>query len=204
MDAVRVAGAVVIVACVVSLIYTEVQKRLVFSKYEALFARQDFAGCVELLDRPLVRLLFPRYNRLFMRLNAQMCLDNAQEVRRVIDEMLALRVTAEQRMALLVRAFNFFVEQEEYKRAKKVLVELREKATPEVLAECERTYDIFANKSSAYIHEMRERLEGAGVAERTALCYLLSVQYENTGDTERAAEYLARAQEAFEAPGAGE
>ena len=195
----QLVGIVLVALCVVSLVYTEVQKRTVFSKYERLFGEGDFEGCVRLLERPVVRLVYPRYNQLFMRLNAQMCLDNVQESRRIIDEMLKLRTSDEQRLVLLVRAFNFFVEQEDYARAKELLEELRQKASAEQLAECERTYAIFAQKSSAYVDQMEAELKGASGPERTTLLYLLSVQYENRGDVKRANEYLELVQGAFDA-----
>ncbi|HIY51948.1 MAG TPA: hypothetical protein IAA43_08420 [Candidatus Olsenella avicola] len=197
-------GIILVALCVISLVYTEVQKRLVFSRYERLFERGDFEGCLRLLDGPLVRLIYPRYNLLYMRLNAQMCLQDDDESRRIIEEMLGLRASDEQRLVLLLRAFNFFVEQQDYARAKELLGELRQKAAPEQLAECERTYAIFAEKSSAYIKEMEAELREAGSADRTKLLYLLSVQYENKGDARRANEYLERVQDVFEAPvGAG-
>ena len=198
-------GIILVALCVISLVYTEVQKRLVFSRYERLFERGDFEGCLRLLDGPLVRLIYPRYNLLYMRLNAQMCLQDDDESRRIIEEMLGLRASDEQRLVLLLRAFNFFVEQQDYARAKELLEELRQKAAPEQLAECERTYAIFAEKSSAYIKEMEAELREAGPADRTKLLYLLSVQYENKGDARRANEYLERVQDVFEAPvGAGD
>ena len=197
-------GIILVALCVISLVYTEVQKRLVFSRYERLFERGDFEGCLRLLDGPLVRLIYPRYNLLYMRLNAQMCLQDDDESRRIIDEMLGLRASDEQRLVLLLRAFNFFVEQQDYARAKELLEELRQKAAPEQLAECERTYAIFAEKSSAYIKEMEAELREAGSADRTKLLYLLSLQYENKGDARRANEYLERVQDVFEASvGAG-
>lgn len=195
-------GIILVVLCVVSLVYTEVQKRLVFSRYEALFARGDFEGCLRLLDRAVVRLIYPRYNQLYMRLNAQMCLEDEEESRRIIDEMLSLKTTDEQRLVLLLRAFNFFVEQEDYARAKEILEELRERAEGEQLAECERTYAIFAEKSSAHIKEMEAELRTAKATERATLLYLLSVQYENRGDQRRANEYLEQVQSEFsEIPG---
>ncbi|OUO47317.1 hypothetical protein B5F79_05140 [Olsenella sp. An285] len=198
-------GIILVALCVISLVYTEVQKRLVFSRYERLFERGDFEGCLRLLDGPLVRLIYPRYNLLYMRLNAQMCLQDDDESRRIIEEMLGLHASDEQRLVLLLRAFNFFVEQQDYARAKELLGELRQKAAPEQLAECERTYAIFAEKSSAYIKEMEAELREAGSADRTKLLYLLSVQYENKGDARRANEYLERVQDVFEAPvGAGD
>lgn len=192
-------GIIVVALCGVSLIYTEVQKRLVFAKYERLFGQGDFEGCVRLLARPLVRFSFPRYNLLYMRLNAQMCLADADASRRTIDEMLELSSSDKQRLVLLLRAFNFFVEQEDYERAGELLEELREKASPEQLAGCERTYAIFAEKSSAYVGEMEAELKDATGPERTTLLYLLSVQYENKGDAKRANEYLEQVRDVFDA-----
>ena len=129
-------------------------------------------------------------------------LEDEEESRRIIDEMLSLKTTDEQRLVLLLRAFNFFVEQEDYARAKETLEELRERAEGEQLAECEQTYAIFAEKSSAYIKEMEAKLRTAKATERATLLYLLSVQYENRGDQRRANEYLEQVQSEFsEIPG---
>ena len=195
----RLIGIIVVALCVISLVYTGVQKRLIFSRYEKLFERGDFEGCIRLLDGPVAKIIYPRYNQLYMRLNAQMCLADADASRRTIEEMLELRSSDKQRLVLLLRAFNFFVEQEDYGRAGELLEELREKASPEQLAGCERTYAIFAEKSSAYVGEMEAELKDATGPERTTLLYLLSVQYENKGDAKRANEYLEQVRDVFDA-----
>lgn len=195
----RLIGIIVVALCVISLVYTEVQKRLIFSRYEKLFEKGDFEGCLRVLDGPVAKIVYPRYNQLYMRLNAQMCLADADASRRTIEEMLELRSSDKQRLVLLLRAFNFFVEQEDYERAGELLEELREKASPEQLAGCERTYAIFAEKSSAYVGEMEAELKDATGPERTTLLYLLSVQYENKGDVKRANEYLEQVRNDFEA-----
>lgn len=195
----RLIGIIVVALCVISLVYTEVQKRLIFSRYEKLFERGDFEGCIRLLDGPVAKIIYPRYNQLYMRLNAQMCLADADASRRTIEEMLELRSSDKQRLVLLLRAFNFFVEQEDYGRAGELLEELREKASPEQLAGCERTYAIFAEKSSAYVGEMEAELKDATGPECTTLLYLLSVQYENKGDAKRANEYLEQVRDVFDA-----
>ena len=102
-------------------------------------------------------------------------------------------------MQALVLLVSFFIEQEDYPRAKELLEELRQKAEPAQLKECERTYAIFAEKSSAYIKEMEAELRTAKATERATLLYLLSVQYENRGDQRRANEYLELVQGAFDA-----
>lgn len=195
----RLIGIIVVALCVISLVYTEVQKRLIFSRYEKLFEKGDFEGCIRLLDGPVAKIIYPRYNQLYMRLNAQMCLADADASRCTIEEMLELRSSDKQRLVLLLRAFNFFVEQEDYERAGELLEELREKASPEQLAGCERTYAIFAEKSAAYVDQMEAELKGATGPERTTLLYLLSVQYENKGDVKRANEYLEQVRNVFEA-----
>lgn len=195
----RLIGIIVVALCVISLVYTEVQKRLIFSRYEKLFEKGDFEGCIRLLDGPVAKIIYPRYNQLYMRLNAQMCLADADASRRTIDEMLELSSSDKQRLVLLLRAFNFFVEQEDYERAGELLEELREKASPEQLAGCERTYAIFAEKSAAYVDQMEAELKDATGPERTTLLYLLSVQYENKGDVKRASEYLEQVRNVFEA-----
>lgn len=195
----RLIGIIVVALCVISLVYTEVQKRLIFSRYEKLFEKGDFEGCLRVLDGPVAKIVYPRYNRLYMRLNAQMCLADADASRRTIDEMLELSSSDKQRLVLLLRAFNFFVEQEDYERAGELLEELREKASPEQLAGCERTYAIFAEKSAAYVDQMEAELKDATGPERTTLLYLLSVQYENKGDVKRANEYLEQVRNVFEA-----
>ncbi len=195
----RLIGIIVVALCVISLVYTEVQKRLIFSRYEKLFEKGDFEGCLRVLEGPVAKIVYPRYNQLYMRLNAQMCLADTDASRRTIDEMLELNSSDKQRLVLLLRAFNFFVEQEDYERAGELLEELREKASPEQLAGCERTYAIFAEKSSAYVGQMEAELKDATGAERTTLLYLLSVQYENKGDVKRANEYLEQVRDVFEA-----
>ena len=79
------------------------------------------------------------------------------------------------------------------------LEELRQKAGPAQLKECERTYAIFAEKSSAYIKQMERELDGAKTADKAKLLYLLSAQYENRGDAKRANECLDRVQALIEA-----
>lgn len=197
-DELRVVGVVLVVVCLASYAVSAIYKRLAFAKYEELFSRQDFEGCVALLNKPLARAVIPGYNRLFMMLNAELYLDDAQATESIINQMLRLHTTREQRLALLARAFDFFIDQKNYKRAKKILVELREKVEAEKLVGVERTYDIFAHGSSAYIKEMRDELDGAPAAERMNLLYLLSAQYENSGDAKRAEECLAQVKEELE------
>lgn len=127
----------------------------------------DTAATVCPLTRSVVRLVYPRHNRRYMLLNAQICLNNAAESPQIIDETLSLKMTVEQRMALLVRALTFFIEQGEYDRAAELLIEIREKGEKSLAEECEYAYAIHVQRSSAYyIWQTEAELEHATGGER--------------------------------------
>lgn len=192
-------GLIIMGLCLVAFFYTEVQRRLLYGHYEMMFSHQDFEGCLRLIEKPTARLVFPQFNRLYMRLNAQTCMDNAPAAAATARELLAIkRLTKEQRRVLVFRAFGVLIEAEDFEAAGTLLPEISELGTPEQVAECEMTYAIHAQGSSAYIDQMERELAQAHGPERARLCYLLSVQYENCGKSDRARAYMEQAREAFE------
>ena len=67
---VKVLGFVLIGASLAVTVAMAIGKRVMFSKLERSFSGGDFDGCLALLDKPYMRYLFPPYNRLYLRLNA--------------------------------------------------------------------------------------------------------------------------------------
>ena len=65
-----------------------------------------------MVDRPLTSILYPKYNVLFLRLNATMALSDAEQTERTIEQMAKLKMNDEQRLALAVKAFSFYVDVE--------------------------------------------------------------------------------------------
>ena len=118
---VKVVGFAILGIALAGTIFMEVQKRAIFAKIEHFFSEQDYASCLQLLDKTLTQMVYPRYNQLFMRLNCQLGLENAGEVTRIIDEMMGLKMNRKQQLALYGKAFAFFVENEDKERAKNVL-----------------------------------------------------------------------------------
>ena len=66
----KTVGIVVMVVALAFTIYMEVQKRATFAKLEAYLREGDLENYLKVLDRPLTNVLYPKYNVLFMRLNA--------------------------------------------------------------------------------------------------------------------------------------
>lgn len=192
-------GMVMVAVVLVFTVYMEVKKRTTIGKLETYLAKGDFESYIKLVDRPLTSILYPKYNVLFLRLNATMALSDAEQTERTIEQMDKLKMNDEQRLALAVKAFSFYVDVEDKRKAKEALKYIEKHGGKEAARVNRRTYDIFLKKSSAYISEMEHALEKATPSDEVMLCQLLAVQYENKGDHERAAAYRERVERVMDA-----
>lgn len=195
----KTVGMVMVAAAFVFTVYIEVKKRTTIGKLETYLAKGDFESYLKLVDRPLTSILYPKYNVLFLRLNATMALSDAEQTERTIEQMAKLKMSDEQRLALAVKAFNFYVDVEDKRKAKEALKYIEKHGGREAAGVNRRTYDIFLKKSSAYISEMEHALEKATPSDEVMLCQLLAVQYENKGDHEKAAAYRERVERVMDA-----
>ncbi len=195
----KTVGIVVMVVALAFTIYMEVQKRTTFAKLEAYLREGDLENYLKVLDRPLTNVLYPKYNVLFMRLNALLAMDDAEKTAAVIREMGSLKMNDEQRIALAVKAFTFYVEIEDELHAREVLEYLEANGDESMAKANRRTYDIFLRGSHAYIDEMESALSDASGVEEALLCQMLAIQYNNKGDKDRSASYRERAERSLDA-----
>lgn len=195
----KTVGIVVMVVALAFTIYMEVQKRTTFAKLEAYLREGDLENYLKVLDRPLTNVLYPKYNVLFMRLNALLAMDDAEKTAAVIREMGSLKMNDEQRIALAVKAFTFYVEIEDELHAREVLEYLEANGDESMAKANRRTYDIFLRGSHAYIDEMEGALSDASGVEEALLCQMLAIQYDNKGDKDRSASYRERAERSLDA-----
>lgn len=195
----KTVGIVVMVIALAFTIYMEVQKRTTFAKLEAYLREGDLENYLKVLDRPLTNVLYPKYNVLFMRLNALLAMDDAEKTAAVIREMGSLKMNDKQRIALAVKAFTFYVEIEDEPHAREVLEYLEANGDESMAKANRRTYDIFLKGSHAYIDEMESALSDASGVEEALLCQMLAIQYDNKGDKDRSASYRERAERSLDA-----
>ena len=195
----KTVGIVVIVVALAFTIYMEVQKRTTFAKLEAYLREGDLENYLKVLDRPLTNVLYPKYNVLFMRLNALLAMDDAEKTAAVIREMGSLKMNDEQKLALAAKAFTFYVEIEDELHAHEVLEYLEANGDESMAKANRRTYDIFLRGSHAYIDEMESALSDASGVEEALLCQMLAIQYDNKGDKDRSASYRERAERSLDA-----
>lgn len=192
-------GIVIIVVALAFTVYMEAQKRTSFAKLEAYLRDGDLENYLMVLDRPLTNILYPKYNVLFMRLNALLAMDDTEKTAAIIREMSSLKMSDEQKLALAAKAFTFYVEVEDEPHARVVLEYLEANGDESMARANRRTYDIFLKGSSAYVGEMEHALSDASGVEEALLCQMLAIQYDNKGDAARSASYRERAERLVDA-----
>lgn len=95
-----VIGIAILVIATVALAVVEFQKRALFARVEHYFEVEDYQAALDVLDTAMARLAFPTYNRQFMRLNALMSLERAEEATETIDGLLELKMSRDEKLAL--------------------------------------------------------------------------------------------------------
>ncbi len=196
---IKTIGIVIMVVALLFTVYMEVQKRTTFAKLEAYLREGDLEKYLEVLDRPLTSVLYPKYNVLFMRLNAFLALDDADRTAALLSEMGGLKMNEEQKLALAAKAFAFYVEVEDEPHARQALEYLEARGDEGPARANRRTYEIFLKHSFAYIDEMERALSGMSGLEEALQCQMLAVQYENKGDEGRSKSYRERAERLMDA-----
>lgn len=197
---IRLIGAALLIAATALLVLTEVMKRVYTQQLASLLERGDARAYLALLDKPLVKFIFPAWNRRFMRLNGYLALDAYGEADAVIERMLAMKQNDKQRRELVGKAFNYYLERGNAAGATELLSEIETWDDADAVSEARMMHDIYIKKGWGYIDEMERRLEGLHGVDRGLLELLLALQYENKGDAAASARYLKRSERHLCAP----
>lgn len=187
----QILGIIILLLCIFLLLYSELKKRKTVSLLEHYLQSGEFGDYLTLLDSTFVTLVFPKFNRLYMRLNAYLFMDDEKNALKLLDIMLKMKVSKKQRVDLIVKAFNIYIEQNQYDKAEKLLDEIKT-FDKDIHLECKKTFDIFALKKYHYIKEMEDKLSEVSGVNLGFLEYLLSIQYENKGDHKKSEYYLEK------------
>lgn len=188
----RTLGVLILAMSVFVLAMTEIAKRFYAAKLAALYERGEMGEYLHTLEMPLVRLVFPAWNRAFMRMNALMVEEDRSALDKLIPEMLCMGQSPKQRRELIGRAFSYYVEQGNKVGAKPLLEEIERVEPSEVSKQARMTYEIYLEKSFAYIDAMETRLSEVSGVNRGFTELLLAIQYENKGDARRAEQYFEK------------
>lgn len=197
---IRIIGAVILIAATALLILTEVAKRAYTHELASLLEQGEVRAYLALLEKPLVKLVFPAWNRSFMQLNGYLALDAYGEADSVIERMLSMRQNDRQRRELVGKAFNYYLERGNAEGATRLLAEIETWEDADAVAEARMMHDIYIKKGWGYIEDMERRVEGLHGVDRGFLELLLALQYENKGDAAASERYLKRSEKHMRTP----
>lgn len=194
---------VIVIALAISLFFT-VKKRTVYKRLQQYMAEERWGDFERLLDGKLTSMLYPRYNREYLRLNSYLLRENYADANKLFDELLQLKLPNMQRVDLVIKAFNYFVGRENRTRSKELLDEIMtyqgERVEP-IQAECQLMYDTVILKHSDDIADIERQIKDADTAKRGRLECMLALQYRNKGDMDAFNEHVKKAAEDSFVPG---
>ncbi len=190
---------ILIGVAIVFLIVVQGARTVVTNRLQELFASKHYDEFLDTVDDPLARFFIPVYNREYLRLNAYLAQEDTESASRSLDLLLAMRSTARQRDDLLSVAFQFYMKQERFKDAKAVLDEMKDTGRNEArVASYERTWEIFGNKSYAYLDQMEADFKDADTPTKISLALMISTQYANKKEPKKAEEWQQKVRDLLE------
>lgn len=203
MDPIRILTIVTIAMFAVLAVITvfiSIQKRTMFAKLGQLLEDGKYDEFFRHIDSRIARLVYPDYNRSYFKLNAHMIKGDWNEAEKLLDDLLARKVSDEQCADLVIKAFNIYISLSRGKKAKRMLDEIERLDSAKYgdsQQDCRMMYDIAILKQYNYIDRMEQALDRLHGPARGRIEYLLALQYQNKGDMAKRNEYLARSTKAM-------
>ena len=157
----RTLWTAVVIICIAVSVFFSVKKRTTFKRLQQLMAAKQWDEFDRLLDGKLTSMLYPRYNRDYLRLNSYLLREDHERASEMFDLLLGLNLPKMQRVDLVIKAFNYYVGQEDRKKSKELLHEIKgfEGDQAEAVAhECQLMYDTMILKRHNDIPELERML----------------------------------------------
>mgnify|MGYP005784515261 FL=1 len=155
--------------------------------------RCDLDGFLKMENKRAVRALIPAFNLHYMKLNIFLMRKDEQRTDEEFDVLLDMKVGKTMRRDAVLKAFYYYVKRRDGGRTRKLIAEIRGfQDAEDTIRECEMLFDIYILGRSNHMEELLKDLDTLPPQQRAVHEYLLSLQYENRGEKERAREYEDR------------
>lgn len=181
-------GIVVFVAVVMSFVL-QFLRNLKQKSFIYLLQNNEFDKLYKDLDSFYTRSIFPVYNREYIRLNALIMQDRKKEIDDSFDKLIPMAKDKKAKMDILNKAFEYYVYAEDKKHCDKIMEEIKKLNDEKMIEASNLMYDIMILKKANHIDEMEKDFDKLPVVQKVTKAYLLSVQYHNKGNDEKAKYY---------------
>lgn len=181
-------GIIVFVVVVVSFIL-QFLRNLKQKEFLYLLQNNEFDTLYKKIDSFYTKTIFPEYNREYVRLNALIMQDRKEEINAAFDKLIPMAKDKKAWVDILSKAFEYYVYAEDKERCDDILKEIEKLNDEKILKASNLMYDVMILKKSNHIEEMENKFDKLTVSQKVINAYLLSQQYRNKGDKEKAEYY---------------
>lgn len=143
------------------------------------------------------RLILP-FNVDFMKLNSAIMKGDQKAAESCFERFEQVRLNTEQKSAVYIRGFYYYLGLEDLKKAEVYYRKLAENRKEDCNEEIERLYDTYVLGGIKYLRQTEEAWENASENEKPTLEALLIKLYENKGDSEKAEEFAKKFKSHFD------
>lgn len=197
-------GIVIILLALGVWIVLSMHKRHTFRQLLTLFQAGKFDEYYSLLEAPLTKYHYPKFNRKFMRLNGLIVQKRHHAVEEAFDDLLSSKITPKQHREVVLKAFDYYLGRKKKPKVEALLAEIKSWNDEKNEKACQRLYDIIMLDSYEHIDELEHELEGMKEpAERQYAEFLLAMQYKSKGDSKMEKHYLKMAEDELKRGAAG-
>ena len=132
---------VLLILAVLMIVGPQIIQRMISPQIQSLYSQHKNKELLEYLDKPIARIAYPKWNVIFMKLNAYLADGDDANATRMLDELLVAHSSNEQRKELVVKAFDFYIGRGRYDDARALLPEINQIVDEPRARRCQETYE---------------------------------------------------------------
>ncbi len=159
-----------------------------------LLQNQQYDELEKELQNFITRAFIPRYNVEYLRLNSYLMQNKHELIEKQFDELMKFRKNKNQQADLLMKAFNYYVEQENAQKSHFYLSEIQKLGNDKMYQEALMMSDIFIDKKANHIDQLLEEVQKAPDQIKAVYYFMIAKQYENMNDKENTQKYTELAE----------
>lgn len=159
-----------------------------------LLQHQQYDELEKELHNFITRAFIPRYNIEYLRLNSYLMQNKHEMIEKQFDELMKFRKNKNQQADLLMKAFNYYVEQENAEKSHFYLDEIQKLGNNKMYQEALMMSDIFIDKKANHIDQLLEEVQKAPDQIKAVYYFMIAKQYENMNDKQNAQKYTELAE----------
>ncbi len=142
-----------------------------------------------ILEKKITKFLFPAAYLDSLRLNEAMMRNDVNEIDRLLDKLNKIKLSEKDKEKIYSQAYNYYLSVKSYKKCTIWHDKIKELKNDRLIAEIDKSYNIYVEKGYKYLDEMLEELDNMEPANRGVNEFLISLMYKNKKDNVNAAKY---------------